>query len=93
MEVAAKDVLVMNSFASIFFVVPISIDDLTQRFFILSQEGPTLVVLKTIVGLVELFIMDFDVANVAIILLVEGIVSHNTKSLNALARSFNVVLA
>ena len=67
MEVAAKDVLVMNPFAPIFFVVPISVDDLAQWFFILRQEGPTLVVLKTIIGFVELFVMDFDVADIAIV--------------------------
>ena len=93
MEVAAKDVLVMNPFASIFFVVPISIDDLAERFFILSQEGPTLVVLKTILGFVKFFVMDFDITDIAVVDLVERIVAHNTKSLNALARSFNVVLA
>ena len=93
MEVAAKDIFVMNPFAPIFFVVPISIDNLAQRFFILCQEGPTLVVFKTIVGFIELFVMDFDVANVAIVFLVEGIMPHNTKALNAFARSFNVVLA
>ena len=80
----------MNAFASIFLVVPISIDDLAQRFFILCQEGPTWW-FSNIVGFIELFVMDLDVANIAVVFLVESVMPHNTKALNAFARSFNIV--
>ena len=34
--------------------------------------------------------MDFDITDIAVVDLVERIVAHNAKSLNAFARSFNV---
>ena len=68
----------MNTFATILLVVTISIDDLAQWFFIIREEGAALMIFKTIVGLVEFIIMDLDVANLTIIGLIEGIMSHDT---------------
>ena len=92
MEIRAKDVLVVDAFAAVFFIVAITIDDLTKRFFIVLEEGAPLVIFKTVVGLVKLIVMNLDVADVAVVLLVEGIVPHDTNAIDFLAVSLDIVL-
>ncbi len=42
MEVRTKDILIMNPFADLFFVVSISINHLSQRFLVIRKEGTAL---------------------------------------------------
>ena len=56
MEVGTKDILVMNPFADFFFVISISIDNLSQWFLVIREEGTALVIFKSIVGFIEIFI-------------------------------------
>ena len=67
MEVGAKDIFIMNTLATILLVVAISIDDFAQRFFIVREESPSLVIFKAVVGLIEFFVMNLDVTDIAII--------------------------
>ena len=78
MEVGTKDILIMNPFADLFFVVSISIDNLSQRFLVIRKEGTALVIFKAIVGLIEVFIVNLDVTNKAVIGLVERVVAHDS---------------
>ena len=77
MEVRTKDIFIMNAFTTILLVVTISIDNLAQWFFVIREEGAALMIFKTIVGLIEFIIMNLDVANVTIISLIEGLMSHD----------------
>ena len=78
MEVRTKDILIMNPFADLFFVVSISIDNLSQWFLVIREEGTALMILKTIVGFIEIFIVNLDVTDKTVIGLVEGVVAHDT---------------
>ena len=49
-------------------------------------------IFKTVVGLVKLIVMNLDVADVAVVLLVEGIVPHDTNAIDFLAVSLDIVL-
>ena len=78
MEVGAKAILIMNPFADLFFVVSISIDDLTEWFLVILEEGTALVVLKAKVGFIEIFVMNFNITDKAVVSLIESVVSHDT---------------
>ena len=93
MEVGAKDILIVDAFIAIFLVVAIPIDDFAQRFFIIREEGTTLVIFKAIVSLVKLFVMNLDITDIAVFGLVEGVVSHDAQAFNSTAGSFDIVLA
>ena len=92
MEVGTKDILIMNPFADLFLVVSISIDNLSQRFLVIWEEGTSLVIFKSIVGFIKLFIMDLDVTDKAVISLVEGVVTHDTEPFDTFTWSFNIIL-
>ncbi|CGF61169.1 Uncharacterised protein [Streptococcus pneumoniae] len=77
MEVGTKDIPIMNPFTDLFFVVSISIDNLSQRFLVIREEGTTLVIFKSIVGFIEIFIVNLDVTDKTVIGLVERVVSHD----------------
>ena len=51
-----------------------------------------MVILKAIVSFIELFVMDLDVTNITIIFLIEGVVAHNTDTINADTISLDVIL-
>ena len=78
MEVGTKDILIMNPFADFFLVISISIDNLSQWFLIIWEEGTALMILKSIVGFIEIFIMNLDITDKTVIGLVEGVVAHDT---------------
>ncbi|CIW42542.1 Uncharacterised protein [Streptococcus pneumoniae] len=67
----------MNPFTDLFFVVSISIDNLSQRFLVIREEGTALVIFKSIVGFIEIFIVNLDVTDKTVIGLVERVVSHD----------------
>ena len=77
-EVGTKDILVMNPFADLFFVISISIDNLSQWFLVIREEGTALMILKAIVGFIEIFIMNRDVPDKTVIGLVEVVVAHDS---------------
>ena len=93
MEVGAKDIFIMNTLATILLIVAISIDNFAQRFFIVREESPSLVIFKAVVGFIEFFVMNLDVTDIAIIGLIEGIVTHDAQTFNSTARSLDIVLA
>ena len=92
MEIGAKDIFIVYTFVAILFIITISIDNFAQRFFVVGEESPSLVILKAIVGLIKFLIVDFDVSDIAITILIKSIVAHDTQTFNSSARSFNIVL-
>ena len=93
MEVGTKDILIVDAFVAVFLIITISIDDLAQRFFIVREEGAPLVVFKAVVGFIKLFVINLDVTDIAILDLVESVVSHDAQSFDSTARSLDIVLA
>ena len=63
-------------FADLFFVVSISIDNLSPWFWSSEEEGTSLVIFKAIVGFHRnLHCLNFDVTDKAVIVFVESIVA------------------
>ena len=77
MEVGTKDILIMNTFADFFFVISISIDNLSQRILIILDDVKALMIFKTIVDFIEIFIVNLDVPDKTVIGLVERVVAHD----------------
>ena len=92
MEVATINIFIVDPFSTIFLVITITVDHFSKWFFIIREEGTPLVILKAIVSFIELFVMDLDVTNITIIFLIEGVVAHNTDTINADTISLDVIL-
>ena len=50
-------------------------------------------IFKAVVGLIEFFVMNLDVTDIAVFGLVEGVVAHDAQAFNSTARSLDIVLA
>ena len=50
-------------------------------------------IFKAIIGFIEFFVMNFDVTDVTVIFLIEGVVAHNTNAVNANPVSLDVILS
>ena len=93
MEVATINVFIVDTFSTIFLVITITVDYFTKWFFIIRKEGTSLVIFKTIIGFIELFVMNFDVTDVTVIFLIKGVVTHNTNTINADTIGLDVILS
>ena len=78
MEVRTENIFIMNPFADLFFVISISIDNQSQWFLVIWEEGTTLVIFKAILGFIEFVIMNLDITDKPVIGLVERVVTHDT---------------
>ena len=78
MEIRTENIFIVNTFSDFLFIISISVNNLTEWFLVIWEEGATLMVLKSIVGFIKLFIVNLNITDEAVIGLVECIVSHDT---------------
>ena len=93
MEVATINIFIVDPFSTIFLVITITVDHFAKWFFIIRKEGTPLVIFKTIVSFIKLFVMDFDITNVTVIFLIKGVVAHDADTINTNTVSLDVILS
>ena len=93
MEVATINIFIVDTLSTIFLVITITVDHFAKWFFIIRKEGASLVIFKTIVSFIKLFVMDFDITDVTVIFLIKGVVTHDADTINADTVSLDVILS